>query len=127
MTAEIDALIADLRQPGGDDQGLSNRFARALGWVFRPFVRYMGHIQQSRWISPAGDYYSRRPLFTDNLTAIAGMLPENYDYEVLRVSPSAWARVFECGRMLDFPYHEAPTAERALMIARLVLLKEAGK
>lgn len=120
---DIDALIHDLRQLGGDDardRELSDRFALVLGWVFHPFGQDMGYIHHSRWIDPTGREHPQRPLFTSDLTAIVNTLrgvDRVYSISAFPVESSA-----AIGQMTaSTKWHYAPTPERALMIARLVM------
>ena len=120
---DINKLIHDLRQPGGDDRDLSDRFALALGWSYK--LRSDGNC----WLPPGKtDNWFREfqpPLFTSDLTAIVGTLREAdrvYSISAFPVESSA-----AIGQMTaSTKWHYAPTAERALMIARLAFKKETG-
>ena len=123
---DLETLIRDLREPGGDDRELSDRFAMVLGWVFHPFGRDMGYIQNSHWVDPNENYHPQRPLFTSDLTAIVNTLREAdriYSISAFPMESSA-----AIGQMTaSNKWHYAPTAERALMIARLAFKKETGE
>jgi hypothetical protein len=68
---DIETLIHDLRQPGGDDRELSDRFAVALGW------KTTGNDQcpSGMWRGPGEhEWHIGCPLFTRDLTAIVNTL-----------------------------------------------------
>ena len=126
---DIDKLIHDLGQPGGDyarDRELSYQFAVALKWAFHPLALVRGEFTLPFWTDPNGNYHLQRPLFTRDLTAIVNTLrgvDRIYSISAFPVESSA-----AIGQMTATDkWHYAPTAERALMIARLVLKQETGK
>jgi hypothetical protein len=120
---DIDALIAGLRQDGGDDRDLSERFARAVGWTYHPDERDIGHSARSYWTDPKG---MRFPVhcFVHDLTAIADTLPPRTAWGIAMI----YDDINEAEAWIDRAtrFHAAPTPEAALMIARLVLLRETG-
>ena len=123
---DIETLMHDLRQPGGDDRELSDRFALALGWVFHPLALVGGEFTLPFWTDPSGKRAKGLPFFITDLTAIVGTLREaDRVYSISAFTMESSAVIGKMTASTD--WHYAPTAERALMIARLALKKEMGE
>ena len=129
---DIDKLIHDLRQPGGDDardRELSDRFAVALGWVFHPLALGGGECTLPFWTEPNGERaWGGPPLFTSDLTAIVGtgLRDKAWGLSSNTYSKISNARYEPSAQIEGLSPVSAPTPERALMIARLTLKQETG-